>query len=341
MAAISEGGTSLKLLFFSYRKLSLIILLSFFTLLCASLYYSSARFAVEYTPAMFTFSNVIRSYRTVSIDINGNGKKDMLEIGINPAGNQYTMEIKNDDGTKYFIVPGKDEKTACTYYSSWPLQVTVSDINRDKVPEIIAQVPKNEHEASISIFRWNGKEYAKILSGPWAGISLSDVNSDNRPEIITSEGLSGYGYSFHTYSWDGSNYNRTDDKTEQTEIGYDRLNAINCIMDLQYDEKNFNNDFLSYCFTDSALKDEKNIDALKDFIKNSSSIQMQDYISEAIQGKKKSDSLVSLWKIRYIAYKKIHNQLNVKNYVAEIEMTRLNGYYKINKIKIKGDSPIR
>lgn len=331
----------MNLFFFSYRKLSFFILLSFFTLLCASLYYSSARYAVEYTPTMFAFSNVIRSYRTVSIDTNGNGKKDILEIGINPTGSQYTIDIKDDDGSKHYIVPGREEKISCTYYSSWPMQVTVSDINKDKIPEIIAQVPKNEHEANISIFRWDGKEYAKILSGPWTGISLLDINNDNKLEIISSEGTRNSGYSFHTYSWNGSNYNRTDDKINQQYIGYDRINALNCIMDLKYDEKNFNSDFLSYCFTDSALKDGKSIEALKNLIKDSSSIHMQDYISEEVQGKKKSDPLMSLWKIRYIAYKKVHNQLNVKNYVAEIEMLRQNGSYKIDKIKIKGDSPIR
>lgn len=331
----------MNLFYFSYRKLSLIILLSFFTLLCASLFYSSVRFTTEYTPAMFTFSNVIRSYRTVSIDTNGNGKKDLLEIGINPADNQYTIDIKNDDGAKYFMIPDREEKITCTYYSSWPLQVTISDINKDKIPEIIAQTPKNEHEANISIFRWNGKEYAKIFQGSWTGISLYDVNNDSRPEIAASEGSKGYGYSFHIYSWDGNSYKRTDDKIGQQDIGYDRINEINCIMGLQYHEESFNEDFLSCCFTDSALKDGKSIKALKDFIKNSSSIQMQDYISEEVNGRKKSDPPVSLWKIRYIAYKKVHDKLSVKNYVAEIEMVRINGNYRIDKIKIKGDTRIQ
>lgn len=322
-------------LFFSYKKLSYFILLSFFIIVAAALYYSTFRLVNGSTPTIFTFSNAIKTYKALNLDTDGNGRRDTINIKINNVKREYTIEIINDNGSKHILMPDPTAKIEGPYIPWWPLQITVADINRDNMPEIIAQVPRTTRELSSYIYRWDGKEYSVVLSGLWNGISLYDLNSDSIPEIIAEEGTSGTGYKYTTYTWTDNLYSRKSMKIDSSTIGHSKISAITYLMNLPYDEKSYDAKSLEPYFTDRWLSINRNIEKLKTFMKSTNGGQMLDYISEETALNSQNNTKSSIWKIRYIVFKKSGNQDTALNYTLDIETEGTESNIRIKNINIK------
>jgi archaellum component FlaF (FlaF/FlaG flagellin family) len=95
--------------------MSIIILTSFFVLTLGILYYSSVRLFNRKTPTIFTTSSTVKSYKTIHIDTNGNGKKDTMNINIDYNKKEYSIEIINDNGKRYSLFLHRTQLLAPSY----------------------------------------------------------------------------------------------------------------------------------------------------------------------------------------------------------------------------------
>jgi len=327
------------LLFISYRKLSHIILSSFLIMMVVILYYSVSRVIERKIPTIFTMSSTIRAYKSISLDTNGNNKKDTINISIDESRKEYRIEVVNDDGKKFLLTPDSKDQTIGPYVPWWPLKITAADINMDNIPEIITQLSCTAHASPSHIFRWDGRKYTRVLSGSWDGISLLDVNGDRVPEIVTEERVPGTGEVYTVYSWIVNSYNKINISFDSLSRGYDKIKYIIRLINSPFEEKFPYEKYLRLYFTDDWLSDPKNIQSLNNFSRDVVGIQLQDYIGEEPKWDNKYISKSAIWKLRYVVFRRFGTEVKVENYEAEIETERTgdsNLSYKIKSMKFKG-----
>lgn len=329
----------MKIMFVPYRHLSLLILCSFLVIVTSIVLYSGIMMVQKKGPTIFTMSSTIRTYKSLNLDTDGNGRKDTINIEINEERKEYRIEIINDNNKKFILMSEPKVQTIGPYLPWWPLQITVADINMDKIPEIITQVSKSNYTHPLYIFRWNGKEYVKILSGTFEGISIADITGDGVPEVISEEKLQGTGELYTVHSWFVNSYNRIDYKIDTSVRGYDKIQAIIKLIDTPFEEKFNASENLGQYFTEDWLNNIKNIEYLNSFCKEIVGIQLQDYIGEDLKWDGKEYPLLSRWKLRYIVFRKFGSSIKAENYIAEIETMRVDPSsknYKIKSIKFQG-----
>ena len=327
----------MKILFLSYKRLSYLILMSFFTLTAIILFYSVTRLIYGKSSTIFAMSSTVNTYKTLQVDVNGDGKKEIINIEVDEQKKEYKIEILNDGKKKFSLTPDPKIGTIGPYTPWWPLQITIADINMDKVPEIITQVAKTGGSPSY-IFRWNGKSYERILSGFWEGICLIDVTGDRIPEVIIEERIPNFEYKYTIYSWIVSSYNKIDFKLDIEVRGYDKIKRLIGLLNSPFEQKYLSSDeFLKTNFTDEWLKKSNNLEYLNNFSKNIVGIQLQDYIGEEMKWGSDALPKSARFNLRYIAFRKFGTEIKSENYIAEIETERIDNYnYKIKSIIFKG-----
>lgn len=329
----------MKILYIPYRRLNYFILASFLFIVAASLFYSGIILTSKSASAILTMSSTVKNYMTLNVDADGNGKKDIINIEIDENKREYKIEITNDSNKKFILAADSKTGTLGPCLSWWPLQITVADINMDRIPEIITQVAKSTNKFPLYIFRWNGKEYAKILSGDWEGISIADISGDGVPEVISEERIAESGEVYTVYSWIVNSYNKIDCRVNTIARGYDKIQTVTKIIGTPFAEKLLNPKDLEQYFTMEWLDNAKNIDYLKNFSKDIVGLQLQDYLGEDIKLDNNKNEKISIWKLRYLAFRRFGTVVRAENYVAEIETEKVNSseiIYKINSIKFVG-----
>lgn len=126
-----------------------------------------------------TFSMVDKN-EIIQKDLTGDGKKDILYIKRNK--DKYYLQVNTKDKT-YQLDPSKNLNTLGTHYDFWPMNVTLKDINRDNVPEIIIQ--GNEKEAPIShIFSFDKGNFENIFSSKNNILGFIDTKSNQTPKFL-------------------------------------------------------------------------------------------------------------------------------------------------------------
>lgn len=330
----------MKVLFVSHKNLCYFILLTFLTVLVAVLCYSWLMLASS-KPAVniFTASNTIRTYKTIIIDTDGDGRKDTITVNIDEPKKEYSIEIIGNNRKRFVLSPDMKSETLGTYIPWWPLQMTIADINMDKIPEIIIQISKSDDISPLYIFRWNGRNYQNILSGSFKGIFITDITGDGTPEIITEQEVTGVGSTLTAYTWIVNSYNKIDCRLDTSAYGYDKIKSVLKMMGTPFEEKLPPNKSLSLYFTESWLNDPGNREYLDNFSRDIVGIQLQDYISQEYNESDKKSPESSLWRLRYIVFRKYGTEVRAENYIAEIEVLKtgsLSQSYKIQNIKFKG-----
>lgn len=320
-------------MFISYRKLSHYILISFLTMILFALSYSIFRVPLIEESYVFAGSSIVSTYKSIFTDTNGNGKKDTINISIDKYKKEYIAEVINDDGKKYYLSPHSKLQSIGPYVSWCPLQITIADINMDRIPEIIMQIPKVGQPASFYIFRWNKDRYSNVLSGEWSGIYLMDVNGDRVPEIVTEGKCDGSGLILTVYSWIVKSYNKISIKLDNISRGYDRIEALMKLLSSPFDGKIPSDRFLNLYFTDDWIKKPHNLQYLNNFSRDIVGLQLQDYVGEETANE------ITRWKLRYIVFRKFDTEIRVENYTVDVITQKTGGSdnsYKIKDIKFKG-----
>ncbi|CDF57776.1 FG-GAP repeat domain-containing protein [Thermobrachium celere] len=124
--------------------------------------------------------NHIGSQYTIKDDINNDGKIDSIVINVDEKTKEYNLSVAMSDGKGYIIEADKTIKTLGYYSPDWPMHVTVDDIDKDKVKEIIIQ-SKDKTGPILSIFRFNNDKFEKMASGRYQvyGLIKHPASSNN------------------------------------------------------------------------------------------------------------------------------------------------------------------
>jgi hypothetical protein len=294
--------------------------------------------AVKETGTIFTARSTISNYRTLDIDTNGNGKRDIVTIKINIGIGEYELEILNDNNKKFILCANDNPKFIGQYLENWPLNLSVADINIDKTPEIIIQVPSSSQDSGLYIFRWDGGEYKKILSGAYDGISITDINSDGLPEVIAGKRSIGTGEALTAYKWSAGTYNKANNELGTYYRGYDKIRKVMGNILPKYGDSISSEKQLSLFFTNDWINDIKNREYLKNFSRDIVCVELQDYINEDIGLNKEEVPSLSSWDLRYLVFRKYGNLIKAENCTAQIilEITgKSERSYKIKKLRFK------
>lgn len=191
-----------------------------------------------------TFSTIGKS-KTIKYDVTGDGVKDT--ININTKQGKYSIEIISKD-KKIELIPGGNPKTLGKYSMEWPLRLTLMDISRNRIPEIIIQASDN-NKAIQHIFLFQAGQFKDVFSDSNNILGIIDSQNNRTPKVISAK-YSDTGFDFSNYILIGSelqkyNYNIIEDYMGKSTS----LNLINYIQSLPKGEINVPKDIF-----DPALK---------------------------------------------------------------------------------------
>lgn len=112
--------------------------------------------------------NTINSKNTIrKYDINNDGKRDSIEINIDEKTQKYMIDVISSDGNGYTLEPDPSIKSLGCYSSSWPLNVTVKDINDDNSVEIVLQ-SSDKIGPILHVFKYSNGKMERIASGRYS-----------------------------------------------------------------------------------------------------------------------------------------------------------------------------
>lgn len=321
----------MRLFYIKHNKLNGLIISSFFIVLTVIFFYSVMRIFSS-SKTILTSSSIIKNYKSISVDADGNGKNDIVDISIDSQNKEYKIEITNDSGKKYILSLDSKSLSVGPYVPWWPLKISIADINMDKIPEIIVQTYKSASTPSLNIFRWNGSEYRSVLSGDYDGIIIADIDNDNIPEVIAEENIAGYGKVHTCYGWSLRAYRKVNTYLDTSFGGYDKIHEVIKFVSAPFDDKIPAGDILKKYFTDGWMKESKNAEYLRNFSKDIIGMQLQDYLGEEIQEDNNRIKCYR-WKLRYIAFRKFGTELKLESYTAQIETEMVKNSPKQYKIR--------
>jgi hypothetical protein len=128
-----------------------------------------------------TTFNTITNNKAIKADLTGDGAEDILYINTNK--DKYYIQVNTKDNSLY-LKPDMKMNTVGTYYSYWPMKVTLMDINRNKVPEIFVQA--SEKGVPVQhIFIWDKNDFKDIFCSSNNIIGFIDCKNNKTPKIIS------------------------------------------------------------------------------------------------------------------------------------------------------------
>ena len=170
-----------------------------------------------------TFSLVTDS-KIIKADLNGDGQEDVLYI--RNENNKYNLEINAKDQS-LFLEPDKKLTTLGTFSGYWPMRVKLSDLTRDKIPEILVQASEKDLPV-LHIFSYSGGKFNDIFSSSNNVLGLTDSKNNRSPKLVcgnlTDNGIKFTSYMMLSNKIESFGYNYSPDfmgkSTMQTFIKY-------------------------------------------------------------------------------------------------------------------------
>lgn len=170
-----------------------------------------------------TFS-LITDSKIIKADLTGDGKEDVLYI--RNENNKYNLEINAKDQS-LFLEPDKKLATLGSYSGYWPMRVKLSDLTRDKIPEILVQASEKDLPV-MHIFNYSGGKFNDIFSSSNNVMGILDSKNSRTPKLVcgnlTDSGIKFTSYMMLSDKLESYGYNYSQDfmgkATMQTFIKY-------------------------------------------------------------------------------------------------------------------------
>lgn len=117
----------------------------------------------------------------ISSDLNGDGNKDLLEII--EKENRYIVKITSNN-KDYLLKTNDGDASLGECIPNWPLKITLKDLSRDGIYEIIVQCTKNSAPINL-IFSWIDNNFINIYTSTDNIIGLLDSSNSKTPKFLS------------------------------------------------------------------------------------------------------------------------------------------------------------
>lgn len=131
----------------------------------------------EYISVFNYSSNNIYS----DFDLDGDGTLDKLEIL--KESNKYIINIHSQNNV-YTLQDSNNNKYLGDINSSFPIKISIIDLSRDNVPEIIIRTTLNSKPINY-VFTFKDNNFINILKSEYNLIGLLDSNNNRTPSIYS------------------------------------------------------------------------------------------------------------------------------------------------------------
>lgn len=164
------------------KKITIVIMIIIISLI-SSVIFILLKNIYKFNNDMKTVNTFLSTSKSeeIYIDLNGDGKKDVLYIS--SSNDQYTIS-SNINGTNYQFNPKSPISTLGKPNEYWPATIKFIDLSRDKIPEIIIQSSENS-VAIFHIFKWTGSEFKDIYCSTNEIFGIIDSNNNKSPKFIS------------------------------------------------------------------------------------------------------------------------------------------------------------
>jgi hypothetical protein len=131
--------------------------------------------------------NIVNETKMMQSDLTGNGTKDILYI--KTEADKYYIQINSEDKS-YYLEPSKKIGTVGSYYTHWPMRLTLMDITRNKVPEIFTQSSiQNKSSQSTKaiqhVFFWDNEKFTDIFCSNNNILGFVDSKNNKTPKVLS------------------------------------------------------------------------------------------------------------------------------------------------------------
>lgn len=127
-------------------------------------------------------------------DLTGDGKEDILFV--KTQNNNYYLEVNANDKS-YNLDPCNKSNTLGTFYTYYPMNLTLIDISRDNVPEIFTQAYSKDGGVQ-HVFFWYNKKFQDIFCSNDNVLGFMDCKNNRTPKFISGN-LSNNSLDFTSY----------------------------------------------------------------------------------------------------------------------------------------------
>lgn len=273
-----------------------------------------------------TFSTIGKN-KTLKYDVTGDGVKDSININTNQG--KYSIEVISGD-KKIELTPSSKLKTLGVYSREWPMRLTLHDISRNRIPEIIVQASDN-NKAIQHIFLFQAGQFKDIFSNSNNILGIIDCQNNRTPKVISAK-YSNYGFDFSNYILIGGELQKYTCSIAEDYMGKSTtLKLINYIQALPRGEIYKPNDIF-----DPGLKGGE-LAIIGKMAAENSIYTFQDAFFEDIKYDKDGETIEVSWVLNF---KGININTNeVKNYTLNVLMKKIaldevNYKYKIYYINL-------
>lgn len=144
-------------------------------------------FLLFFTNNSISTFNIIDETKMLQSDLTGDGTKDILYIKTDT--DKYYIQINSGDKS-YYLAPLKKFNTVGSYYTHWPMRLTLMDISRNKVPEIFTQASVADtisqgNKPIQHVFFWSGEKFDDIFCSDNNILGFIDSKNNKTPKVLS------------------------------------------------------------------------------------------------------------------------------------------------------------
>lgn len=121
--------------------------------------------------------------QTIRADINNDGKFDTIIAKTDDKTGKINVDVSCSDGNGYALEPDPSIKTLGYYNGSWPINVSINDIDGDKNAEIILQSSDGKGPV-LHIFSYRGNKLERLTAGRHSTYGLLKNPKDSNQTLV-------------------------------------------------------------------------------------------------------------------------------------------------------------
>ena len=269
-----------------------------------------------------TFS-VASESKMMQADLTSDGTKDILYI--KTETDKYYIQVNSEDKS-YYLEPSKKINSVGTYYTEWPMRLTLMDVSRDSSPEIFTQASTKDKAIQHAFF-WDGEKFDDIFCNTNNILGFTDSKNNKTPKILSGNFKDGKmnltSYIFIKNSIKSFDYNYVDNYMgKETIVGF-----INLISSFPLAELNISKELFAPNLNGNYIS------LLTDLSTRKVYYTFQDAIFKDYNWDKDGNATEILWTLNFKGAN-MKNLKELKNYTIELILKSMPKDSKVSTFKI-------